>query len=186
MFMGNSRRAAMAVCAALALAGCETTNAFQQASYATIVEGKFEETGKFVADLGFVLNPADGSFKGEMRNFQFTEPGLDRPTGTIPISGVTSRNDQGDIEYEATGKGVLQQGNKKFDVELQMGTTYVNKYDNTAGGWYWAGGSVTRNGAYQKYSSFQGQFTAKLVCKPGPLKPGPCPLPPPRKTASGG
>ncbi|GGH32242.1 hypothetical protein SAMN05444007_106121 [Cribrihabitans marinus] len=170
-------RVIAALAAILVIAGCEETAKYQQTSYQTVMQGKFRDTGSFAADFAFVINEGTGEFEGQLRNFRFSQPGFEKPTGSVPLKGTAGRNDANDIVFEATGTGLLKQGNLTYKPEFEVGVSYVSPYNNTASGWFYAGGSFERGGAYLEWPAMTGSFVGKKVCRPGPLNPSPCPVP---------
>jgi hypothetical protein len=151
--------------AVLALAGCGASGLPMQASYATQMKGKFNDTGEFAANLVFLANYADATFSGTLQNFQFSRRGFERPSGSIPISGTISRTPEGEPMFKGAGEGVLAQGNREYAIGVEMESSYVDPEAETVSAWYFGGGEFTEAGRYVDWPGIAGDFRAEAVCK---------------------
>lgn len=168
--------AALALGAAL-VSSCQST-VLSQSSYFAATEGEFGETGNFAAEIAFVVDYAQGTFDGELRNLQVTRGGFDRPAGTVPFSGAISRDPEGQLVLKATGTGPLTQDGQDYALEIEFESFYVTEDRERITGGFWGGGEFSRDGEYVDWLALKGRFEADAYCKPSVFRSTPCPLPP--------
>lgn len=173
-----------ALAAGVVLSGCEALGVSERVGYVAPIHGKFNETGEFAADLAFVADYGEETLTGVVRNFQFTRPGFDRPSGSIPIRGSVSRTPESEIRFQSKGQGSLTQGDQEYLFEIEVESYYIDERRRTITGGYWGGGEFYRRGEYVDWSPVSGEFRAKVLCRPNLLDSYPCPIPPPRPTAA--
>ena len=152
-----------------ALAGCSGSdlgsNLPRQASYATQIDGQFDDTGAFSANLAIAANYADETFEGVLQNFQFSRRGFERPTGSIPVSGTIALTPSGEVQFKGSGEGLLTQGDREYLLGVEMESSYIDPEAETLLAWYFGGGEFTRAGNYEDWPGVSGDFRAEAACK---------------------
>jgi hypothetical protein len=147
-----------------------------ESSYEGPLQGEFDESGQFAADLAMVVDYQANSFNGVMRDFQFSRAGFDRPEGSIAITGTVSRGEGDELLLKGSGEGLLTQGELQYQLQVDLESFYVAEGRTSVQGSYFGGGDFTEDGEYRDWPGLKGRFEAKIVC-PTPTNLGPCTLP---------
>ncbi|GKY88459.1 hypothetical protein [Sinisalibacter aestuarii] len=169
---------AAALATAVFLAGCETIGGGgQHAIYSAPLNGEFNETGQFAAELILVVDDDGKTFNGVLQRFRFSRNGFDRPAGRVPVSGTITASPEGDAVLAGSGEGTLTQGRQEYLVEFEFEGTYADRGRERISAWYFGGGDFNRSGQYVDWPKLRGEFTANIICRSSPLNPNGCQIP---------
>jgi len=156
------------------LSGCVSN---QHSIHSAALIGEFKDKAEFTSDLIFVVDSNKKTFTGILQNFQSTRSGLETPIGGVLIDGTVSRTPEGETLLQGKGNGTLTQGNRKYLVEFEMGSSYINEGFDLVRGWYFVGGEIRQKGEFLGWLPGSGKFEAKLICKSNLFNQRSCKIP---------
>lgn len=177
--MGRILHLGAALAAMLFLFGCAALTGIQQSTYLAQLRGEFDGNGEFAAAFYVHVNPDGSTFVGELRDFQFTRAGFNRPSGRVAVQGTLTRAEDGELLLQGQGEGTLTQGNREYLLEFEMESSSIDENFDTISGWFFGGGDFNRGGEYVDWPKLRGEFQARRICAPNPFSQTTCGIPAP-------
>lgn len=159
------------------LAGCSGINGTEVATFSAEMSGEFDDSGTHSAAIVFLADVNESTFKGRIDNFKFSRRGFDGPSGSIPISGILSYGQDGNVKFKGTGEGTLSQAGLQYDVSIELESGWVHPRLDAVSMFYFGGGELKRSGRYLDWVGMKGDFRAEADCKTGRIGSVQCELP---------
>jgi len=165
--MNRSILTGIAVAAFGLLTGCAGVNGTEVATFSAKLSGEFGDNGTHEADIAVLMNVLEGTFEGNIENFKFSQRGFDNPSGSIPISGTLSYNEDGNLKLEGTGEGTLSQAGNEYKANVKIASGWVHPRLDRVSMYYFGGGGMTQAGRWLDWTALRGSFKTDIDCKTG-------------------